>query len=94
MTFAGRVAVLCLVTAAELVVPQYLRQLPDRDGWRQPLDLRLDRSSHRFQVRSPVQDGRFESDRYEVGPFDRAEPERDVVWADGDLGRWPEDLGR
>ncbi len=79
---------------ARLLVPTYLREVPEQDGWERPLDYRLDLSSHRFQVRSGGSDGRFDADRYVVGAFDAREHQGDLVWADDGFIRWPESLTR
>lgn len=78
---------------AELV-PQYIQAIPDRDGWKFPLQffLRVDTpgAEQVMAIRSGGQDGIFESDVYEAGPFVPTDYPRDIVWADGFFVRWPQ----
>jgi len=72
----------------ELLVPKYIQQLPERDGWGNPLEYRLDlknpaAGSSVMSVRSPGRDGKFSGMTYVVGPFPRDDYDRDIVWADG-----------
>lgn len=78
---------------AESAGSSYRENIPDTDGWGHPFEYRVDRDAdtiRRLCIRSPGKDGVFEGQMYEAGGFDRSEYDRDVVWADGGLVRWPE----
>ncbi|HVS63826.1 MAG TPA: hypothetical protein VMT85_10050 [Thermoanaerobaculia bacterium] len=88
-----RVTELPLLPHAELasrLVPRYLRALPATDGWGRPLELRgvLGRAP-RLSIRSPGQDGDYDSDVYRRGTYDPSDLEEDVVWVDGIFVRQP-----
>ncbi len=72
-----------------LLVPRYTSDLPELDGWQHPYELRLDRQRRRIWIRSGGRDGAFDSGPYVKGPFEPKELDRDIVWADGGLWRWP-----
>lgn len=77
-----------------LLVPDYIAELPRRDGWGHDLQYCLDREPTEAQrwiagIRSPGRDGAFQSDIYTAGPFAASAPDRDVVWMDGYFITWP-----
>lgn len=83
--------------AAALLGP-YLEPdpLPRVDGWGQPLELCIRRAGSGgplLGVRSAGRDGRFQGPVYEVGKFDPADFDRDVVWMDGYFVTWPQRPG-
>lgn len=74
------------------LVPTYLTEVPERDGWGRPFDVRLfqgRRGELVMAVRSAGSDGRWEATSYTVGDFPVAETEHDLVWVDGYFVRWP-----
>ncbi len=76
----------------ELLVPKYLDTLPEKDGWGQPYQYAINADLRAMAVlgmRSPGKDGKFDTDDYFQGPFDIDAYEKDIVWVDGYLGRWP-----
>lgn len=78
----------------ELLVPTYIQELPTEDGWGNPLEFRLTENvmaAQVFSVRSPGRDGEWDvtGQKYEIGPFEPTDFDRDVVWADGFFVRWP-----
>jgi hypothetical protein len=77
-----------------LLVPQYIRSVPEMDGWGRPYDFRLNTvdplGQHVMAVRSPGRDGTFEGDLYTVGSFDPDHFDEDIAWADGAFVRRPE----
>lgn len=82
---------------AELLVPDYLEDLPREDGWGHPLEYRLNRrnaaesaAAPGIFIRSPGSDGVFEGDSYTVEGFAMGDFSRDVVWADGTFVRYPQ----
>jgi hypothetical protein len=81
-----------LISHAELgsfLVPEYIAEVPELDGWRRSLEYRFDPETHRFQVRSAGDDHRFDADRYTSGPFDRSDFDHDIVHAAGAFVCWP-----
>lgn len=79
----------------ELLVPRYLPELPEKDGWGHELEFCLNQeepSARRLAVgaRSPGSDGQFEGSTYHSGDFPPDATDRDIVWMDGYYIRWPE----
>lgn len=76
-----------------LLVPTYIPEIPEKDGWGHPYELYLnvdDLDGRRvFLVRSAGRDGRFDADRYDAGAFASADADQDLVWSDGVFIRWP-----
>jgi hypothetical protein len=79
---------------AALLVPDYIRVMPEADGWKQPFDIRFDRDTHALLIRSGGKDRDFDGDTYTRGPYDRWEWHRDIVWVDGEFFSWPEQRPR
>ncbi len=78
---------------AALLKPKYINWVPEFDRWGNPWEFYFSgnvRGPAVFCVRSPGQDGVFDSTTYQVGPFVATDYDRDIVWADGNLARWPE----
>ena len=78
-----------------LLVPAYLREVPQTDAWERPLefclDQRLSGAAQQYGVRSAGTDGSFsEGAPYQVGGFPESELASDLVWMDGYFIRWPE----
>lgn len=80
----------------EVLVPQYLQELPGRDAWSEPYDLFLDVADPQGELvlgaRSLGRDRAAEGDQYPVGAFDPTDYDRDLVWVDGGFVRWPQRL--
>lgn len=78
----------------EVLTPAYIQEIPERDGWQEPYDFRLDFDDpNGLQVlaaRSFGRDRQSEGDEYTVGPFVATEYDRDLVWVDGGFVRWPQ----
>jgi hypothetical protein len=77
----------------QVLVPEYIAELPERDGWGHPFEFHLNRASLMGEkvmlIRSPGRDGKFETDEYKIGPYEPTAYERDLVWADGYFITWP-----
>lgn len=76
----------------ELLVPDYIGEVPERDAWGHPYEFALSSdlmAENVLGLRSPGSDGRFDTDDYEVGAFDMHDADRDIVWCDGYFVRWP-----
>ena len=75
----------------KLLVPHYIQDLPEKDGWGHPYEYYLNSkdlgSKHSMAIRSPGRDGKYESSRYSVGTFPPDSFDEDIVWADGYLVR-------
>lgn len=78
----------------ELLVPQYLQTLPQRDGWKKDLHYYLDlndlRSRHVMAIFSGGGDFSSPGSTYTVIGFDPTDYDQDIVWADGFFVRWPQ----
>lgn len=79
----------------ELLVPKYIQALPERDGWGNPFEYRLNLKNPTagvtvMSVRSPGRDGKFSGLTYAVEAFPRDAYDRDIVWADGYFVQWPQ----
>lgn len=78
----------------QILVPQYMQTVPERDGWGHPYEYYLNvedlMAVHVMGIRSPGRDGRFSADSYTVTAFDPDDLDEDIVWADGFFVRWPQ----
>ena len=78
----------------ELLVPQYIGVLPERDGWGNPFEYRLNvknpTAKSVMSIRSPGRDGKFSGLTYVVAAFPHADYDHDIVWADGYFVQWPQ----
>jgi prepilin-type N-terminal cleavage/methylation domain-containing protein len=80
-----------------VLIPAYLQSVPVLDGWKSAYGyyLRVD-NPHAAQVmaiRSLGRDKKAETDVYTVTAFDPTDYDKDVVWADGFMVRWPQKTG-
>jgi prepilin-type N-terminal cleavage/methylation domain-containing protein len=79
-----------------LLVPAYLQNVPTIDGWKFNYEYYLKTAAgvHDRQVmliRSRGRDNSFDSSgEYTVTGFDATDYNRDIVWADGFMVRWPQ----
>jgi hypothetical protein len=81
------------------LVPQYIQEVPARDGWGNPYEFCLRRSGvsksgYSLGVRSPGQDGKFSTADYLHGEYDPADLSNDIVWLDGFFVRRPKSMPR
>jgi hypothetical protein len=85
-----------------LLVPLYLPDVPEVDGWGFRYDYRIADSAFGrgpvVVVRSPGSDGRFSSDRYPEpllpkGLYPPSQTHRDIVWVDGRFLQAPRPFG-
>jgi len=81
-----------------VLVPIYLQDIPARDGWKSAYDYYLKtgnpHSRNVMAIRSTGRDSQPEGNEYTVTGFEPTDYDRDVVWADGFMVRWPEALKR
>jgi hypothetical protein len=79
---------------AKLLVPKYIADIPDKDGWGHPYEFHLNASDPNavtvFGLRSGGADGKFSSNVYTIGAFPDSDAKQDLVWIDGYFVRWPE----
>jgi len=77
-----------------VLVSQYIQSIPLLDGWKSPYQyyLRTD-NPHAAQVmaiRSLGRDKTAEADQYTITSFDPTDYDRDIIWADGFMARYPQ----
>jgi prepilin-type N-terminal cleavage/methylation domain-containing protein len=81
---------------ASALVPTYIPEIPDYDGWKRPYDFFLDTEppyeSHVMAIRSPGRGGSVDTNSYTAGAFEPTDYEQDIVWVDGFFVRWPQRL--
>lgn len=81
-----------------ILVPQYLQEIPVKDGWKSPYDYYLNttnpHSRHVMAIRSRGRNSTAEANIYSVSGFEPTDYDQDVLWADGFMVRWPETLRR
>ena len=76
------------VTFVELetaLTPNYLRDLPQRDGWGYPLEFAIEDGV--YAIRSAGRDGTYEGTDYNEAEF--ASPDCDIVYSNGRFVRYP-----
>ena len=78
----------------EVLVPTYLQEVPEKDGWGHPYEyyLKIDEplAERVMCIRSPGRDGTFSSWVYEIGSFSPGDFDQDIVWCDGFFVSWPQ----
>lgn len=76
------------------LIPRYIQEVPQRDGWKNDYDYFLETESPQgFLVmagRSLGKDGVASGDSYETGGFEPTDYVQDIVWTDGFFIRWPQ----
>lgn len=81
---------------SSLLVPQYIQELPQLDGWKHSYEFRLRTSDFTtpriMAIRSRGRDGASEGDDITPGAFDPTDYDQDIVWADGFFVRWPQKM--
>ena len=78
------------------LVPTYLQDLPQHDGWKTEYDYYLDTASTQgtqvMTIRSYGREKQPDGDQYSPGAFDPTDYNQDLVWADGFFVRWPQKI--
>jgi prepilin-type N-terminal cleavage/methylation domain-containing protein len=76
------------------LVPQYLQAVPVQDGWKNPYDYYLLTSNplakHVMAIRSKGRSKLEDGPVFTVTSFDPTDYDRNIVWADGFMARWPQ----
>lgn len=79
---------------ATVLVSQYIESIPVLDGWQSPYQYYLRTDNPQAQqvaaIRSLGRDRTPDGTSYTVTGFDPTDYDRDIVWADGFMVRWPE----
>jgi type II secretion system protein G len=77
-----------------ILVPNYLQDIPVKDGWKSPYDYYLNTTNPHAKnvmaIRSRGRDSQPDGTTYTVTAFEPTDYDRDVIWADGFMVRWPE----
>ncbi|HVS66664.1 MAG TPA: hypothetical protein VMT85_24535 [Thermoanaerobaculia bacterium] len=79
-----------------LLVPTYLPEIPEQDGWGNAYEVRLHPDAAALvgrpliAIRSGGADGLFDGASYDLGAYPRDQASRDIVWVDGYFVRYPE----
>lgn len=77
-----------------ILIPNYLQDIPVKDGWKSPYDYYLNtanpHSQHVMAIRSRGRDSQPDAEDYTVTAFEPTDYNQDVIWADGFMVRWPE----
>jgi prepilin-type N-terminal cleavage/methylation domain-containing protein len=78
------------------LVPQYIQDVPDKDGWKHAFSYYLNPSVLGAHVMAICSTGRDTtgcgSMTYTTGAFDPTDYDQDIVWADGFFVRWPQKI--
>lgn len=79
---------------AKILVPNYMKEVPELDGWGSPYNFYLNVANPLAQnvlgIRSSGKDRAFSDTAYTIGAFDPESLDEDIVWADGFFVRWPQ----
>ncbi len=79
---------------AKILVPKYIRSIPEKNPWGHPYEYQLNtqdpNAPHVMALRSAGSDGAFSGDRYDVDSFPSGETKQDLAWMNGFFLRWPE----
>ncbi len=77
----------------DALVPTYIQQIKDRDGWKHSYTYRLDLANPQRETIMLIGSGGFDgnsvSGSYSIGSFDPTDYRQDLVWADGGFLRRP-----
>ena len=78
-----------------LLVPQYIQELPNLDGWKNAYTFYITTNFANQQIMMTIsggQDAVIKGGTYSASAFDPTDYEQDIVWADGFFVRWPQKL--
>jgi hypothetical protein len=90
----GEYAPISRAKLAAILVPAYMQEVPERDGWDFPYEYYLNVANPLAQkvmtIRSAGRDRAFSDTVYTAGRFDPESLDEDIVWSDGFFVRWPQ----
>jgi type IV pilus assembly protein PilA len=77
-----------------ILSPQYIQQLPEKDGWKNNyvyyLNTENPLAAQVMAIFSGARDGSDPETEYTTTNFDPTDYNQDIVWADGFFVRWPQ----
>jgi prepilin-type N-terminal cleavage/methylation domain-containing protein len=78
------------------LVPQYIQQVPQQDGWKDPYAYYMNWAALTGQqvmaIVSGGRDNKITGGSYTAGGFDPTDYDQDIIWADGFFVRWPQKM--
>jgi hypothetical protein len=86
-----KVPVISRATLEQLLVPKYIKAIPENDPWGHPYEYRLSQDPDADEVmviRSAGPGGTFTGNVYHVGAIEPHDTARNLVWKDGYFVRW------
>ena len=90
----GEYASISHADLATILVPSYIQEVPELDGWESPYEYYLNvgnpLAEKVMSIRSAGKDRAFSGTVYTIGSFDPESLDEDIVWADGFFVRWPQ----
>ncbi len=96
IAFTSDYTAIALGDIRSLLIPVYIQEVPQRDGWQNAYDYRINvgnpGGSRVLGIRSFGRYGTADSDSYVPGGFVPTDYNQDIVWTDGFFLRWPEGL--
>ncbi len=92
---SGDVPEIGLDALASILVTQYIQEIPEKDGWKNDYEYRLDITDlNNPPVSAICSQGRdakgCDGATYTVSAFDPTDYNQDIVWSDGFFVRWPQ----
>ncbi len=98
MIRSGDISTIPVISREDLetvLVPKYIAQIPEKDGWGNPYEFRLNTEKPQagkavMGLRSAGRDGVFSGEAYEIGGFALDQFDQDIPWVDGFFVRWPD----
>ncbi len=94
----SKIPVIAYQDLRNLLVPKYIKTLPETDPWGRPYEYRLNTQDLHAQqimaIRTGGADGQFAGNVYKIGPFPPTAADQDLVWVDGYFARWPKARGK
>lgn len=86
-------AAISATSLGTLLIPIYIQEIPRLDGWKNTYEYFLQtadlHAARVLAIRSRGHDGSADTTSYTVSNFDPTDYDRDIVWADGFMVRFP-----
>lgn len=93
----AKVPVITRAALEKLLVPRYIKAIPENDPWGHAYEYRLSQdpdAEEAMAIRSAGVGGAFTGDVYHVGAIAPADTARNLVWKDGYFVRWAARAGK